>query len=74
MLETFEGKTFYYNWCRFASEAEKNYISASQPKSSSKNGEKLSVPWGKIFTSVPFLTLAVSHFCNNFGWYEYRPL
>eukprot|EP00092_Neocalanus_flemingeri_P031916 GFUD01034672.1.p1 GENE.GFUD01034672.1~~GFUD01034672.1.p1 ORF type:complete len:490 (+),score=95.67 GFUD01034672.1:74-1543(+) len=53
----------------FASEAEKNYITSSQPKSSSKAGEKLSVPWMKIFTSVPFMTLAVSHFCNNFGWY-----
>ena len=53
---------------RLASSAEKEYIVMSQPKSSVKAGKKLSVPWSKIFTSVPFLTLAVSHFCNNFGW------
>lgn len=54
---------------KLASSAEKEYIVMSQPKSSVKAGKKLSVPWSKIFTSVPFLTLAVSHFCNNFGWY-----
>ena len=28
----------------------------------------LKVPWMKMFTSVPFLALTFSHFCNNFGW------
>jgi len=53
---------------KFASEAEKNYIAAAQPNSTSKGGAKLSVPWGSMFTSVPFLTIGVAHFCNNFGW------
>jgi len=50
----------------FASEAEKEFIAGSQGY---KVGEKLAVPWRKIFTSVPFLALAVSHFCTNIGWY-----
>jgi len=53
----------------FVSDAEKNFISASQPKSTAQAGPKPSVPWGSLLTSIPFLTLAVSHFCNNFGWY-----
>ena len=28
----------------------------------------LKVPWRKIFSSVPFLSLTFAHFCNNFGW------
>ncbi|XP_069700128.1 sialin [Periplaneta americana] len=27
------------------------------------------VPWKKIWTSVPFLVILVSHVCNNFCWY-----
>ena len=51
----------------FASEAEKEFIAGSQGY---KVGEKLAVPWRKIFTSVPFLALAVSHFCTNIGWFR----
>lgn len=52
---------------RFAKQEEKEYIESSQPKQTP--GKKPSVPWLSMLTSVPFITLSVSHFCNNFGWY-----
>jgi len=54
---------------RFISSAEAEYIAASQPKQGKSDAAKPPVPWRKILSSVPFLTLAVCHFCNNFGWY-----
>jgi len=54
---------------RFISRAEADYITTSQPKQGNSDAGNPSVPWGKILSSVPFLTLAVCHFCNNFGWY-----
>lgn len=27
------------------------------------------VPWGKIFTSGPFLAILIAHTCSNWGWY-----
>jgi len=54
---------------KFVSSAEKDFIAASKPKQASSNSAKPPVPWLKLATSVPFLTLAVSHLCNNFGWY-----
>jgi len=53
----------------FISKEEKDFISASKPKQVSADTQKPPVPWLKIVTSVPFLALAVAHFCNNFGWY-----
>ncbi|XP_030383144.1 sialin-like [Scaptodrosophila lebanonensis] len=29
------------------------------------------VPWGKVFTSVPFWAILIAHTCNNFGWYMF---
>jgi len=54
---------------RFISNEEAEYIAASQPKQENRDISKPPVPWTKILSSVPFLTLAVCHFCNNFGWY-----
>merc|ERR1719431_2407771 len=53
---------------RFAKPEEKEYIESCQPKKQ-PSGRKPAVPWVALITSVPFLTLTVSHFCNNFGWY-----
>merc|ERR1719431_2492290 len=53
---------------RFAKPEEKEYIESCQPKKQTP-GRKPAVPWVALITSVPFLTLTVSHFCNNFGWY-----
>jgi len=54
---------------KFISTAEKDYIMSSQPKKAATNTPKPAVPWAKLFTSVPFMTLTVCHLCNNFGWY-----
>ncbi|KAH8297988.1 hypothetical protein KR018_003955, partial [Drosophila ironensis] len=29
------------------------------------------VPWGKVFTSIPFWAILIAHTCNNFGWYMF---
>jgi len=53
----------------FVSTAEVSYIASTMPKKAAGSDKKPPVPWLKMMTSIPFLTLAVSHFCNNFGWY-----
>ncbi|CAK9811897.1 Putative inorganic phosphate cotransporter [Anthophora quadrimaculata] len=56
---------------RFISQEEKNYImqSLKHNKNSSGHKEKLSVPWGEVLRSKPFMAILIAHFCSNFGWY-----
>ena len=51
---------------RYISPEERRMIQDSQ--GSATRTKSLKVPWMKMFTSVPFLALILSHFCNNFGW------
>ncbi|XP_043578002.1 putative inorganic phosphate cotransporter [Bombus pyrosoma] len=56
---------------RFISQEEKDYImqSLGQNKNNSGHKEKLSVPWGEVLRSKPFMAILIAHFCSNFGWY-----
>lgn len=59
---------------KFADKAEINFIEDSKPAKAPTGPDggapkALPIPWCSIFSSVPFLTLAFAHFCNNFGWY-----
>lgn len=31
--------------------------------------QRLSVPWGQVLRSKPFMAILIAHFCSNFGWY-----
>ena len=57
---------YYLKLSRFISTEERRMIQDSQ--GSAARTRSLKVPWAKMFTSVPFLALTFSHFCNNFGW------
>ncbi|XP_063243614.1 sialin-like isoform X2 [Bacillus rossius redtenbacheri] len=52
---------------RFVSDEERLHIAQSIHEAGVP--QHLPVPWLSIFTSLPFLAILVSHFCNNFGWY-----
>ena len=54
---------------RFISEEERKMIIESQHTSHCSNNGPIPVPWRAMFTSPPFLTLSLTHLCNNFGWY-----
>lgn len=59
---------------RFASAGEVEYINSGKPcPVPSKEGDtppaSPSIPWRSICSSLPFLALALSHLCQNFGWY-----
>ncbi|XP_076063253.1 sialin-like isoform X2 [Oratosquilla oratoria] len=47
---------------------EKTYIETSLDPTGGSH-EKLSVPWKKVFTSMPMWAIIVSHTCSNWGWY-----
>lgn len=49
-------------------EEEKAYILACL-KRDDKRMDASNVPWVAIFTSVPFLGIVISHFCENYGLY-----
>jgi len=53
---------------KFITEEERHMINSSHPPKD-ENAVKPSAPWLKIFTSPPFIILALCHMCNNFGWY-----
>jgi hypothetical protein len=46
---------------------EKSYLTSQYISKASE--KKPPVPWRKIFTSVPCITLAVTHICSAWGWY-----
>lgn len=57
---------------RYISEEEKNYIEwkpQNAENTDHKPVQKLSTPWGSIFTSMPFLVLLLSHCANNWGFW-----
>ena len=53
---------------RFISQDERKLILESHQQETSKNAAA-SVPWRRILSSPPFLSLALAHLCSNCGWY-----
>ena len=51
---------------RFCSDDEREYI---QKTIGITGPQKIKHPWKAIFTSLPFLAIAVSHFSENWGFY-----
>lgn len=51
---------------RFCSPDEREYI---EKKIGIAGQQKITHPWKAIFTSLPFLAIAVSHFSENWGFY-----
>lgn len=45
---------------------ERNYIN-----SSSRTSDQSSVPWTKVITSMPFISILVAHTCIFWGWYTF---
>ncbi|XP_017764817.1 PREDICTED: putative inorganic phosphate cotransporter [Eufriesea mexicana] len=56
---------------RFISQEEKDYIvhSLGHDNSSNAHKQRLTVPWGEVLRSKPFMAILIAHFCSNFGWY-----
>ncbi|XP_059084205.1 uncharacterized transporter slc-17.2-like isoform X2 [Tigriopus californicus] len=56
---------------KFISQEEQTYLQKYSCKSQNQQGQSShpQVPWLKLFSSIPFLTLAVTHFCSAFGFY-----
>lgn len=52
--------------CRRISAIEATYLNESQSKSIAT---RLSIPWRRIWTSMPFIAIVVAHMCQNFGYY-----
>lgn len=50
---------------------ERSMIISSLGTADSHSAQKphKSVPWGKVFTSMPFYAILIAHICSNFGWY-----
>lgn len=48
------------------SKEERDYLEQTSGTSTHHN---LPLPWGKVFTSVPFLALMIVHCGHNFGYY-----
>ncbi|XP_064551415.1 sialin-like [Drosophila montana] len=55
---------------RFISAEERHMITSSLG-TETKVEHHPKVPWGKVFTSVPFWAILIAHTCNNFGWYMF---
>ncbi|XP_034473845.1 sialin-like [Drosophila innubila] len=55
---------------RFISPEERHMITSSLG-TETKVEHHPRVPWGKVFTSVPFWAILIAHTCNNFGWYMF---
>ncbi|KAM8717251.1 hypothetical protein ACLKA7_004023 [Drosophila subpalustris] len=55
---------------RFISPEERHMITSSLG-TETKVEHHPKVPWGKVFTSVPFWAILIAHTCNNFGWYMF---
>ena len=53
------------------SDEERNFITTSlgQVYDHEKTKPKRTVPWKKVFTSIPFYAILIAHICSNFGWY-----
>ncbi|XP_076160166.1 major facilitator superfamily transporter 3 [Ptiloglossa arizonensis] len=56
---------------KFISQKEKDYImqSLGHGQHDNERKERLSVPWGQVLRSKPFMAILIAHFCSNFGWY-----
>lgn len=50
------------------SQEERDFINSSLGKTEDSHAKKV-VPWGKVFTSGPFLAILIAHTCSNWGWY-----
>lgn len=55
---------------RFISLEERQMITSSLG-TEQKTEHHPAVPWGKVFTSVPFWAILIAHTCSNFGWYMF---
>ncbi|XP_068140428.1 sialin-like isoform X2 [Drosophila tropicalis] len=55
---------------RFISPEERQMITSSLG-TEEKTEHHPAVPWGKVFTSVPFWAILIAHTCSNFGWYMF---
>lgn len=56
---------------KFISRTEQVYLQKYSCKSQNQQGQESHppVPWLKLLSSIPFLTLAMTHFCSAFGFY-----
>lgn len=55
---------------RFISLEERHMITSSLG-TETKVEHHPKVPWGKVFTSIPFWAILIAHTCSNFGWYMF---
>ncbi|KAH8412528.1 hypothetical protein KR009_002808, partial [Drosophila setifemur] len=55
---------------RFISPEERQMITSSLG-TEQKVEHHPSVPWAKVFKSIPFWAILIAHTCNNFGWYMF---
>ncbi|TDG46593.1 hypothetical protein AWZ03_007031 [Drosophila navojoa] len=51
--------------------AEERHMITSSLGTETKVEHHPKVPWGKVFTSVPFWAILIAHTCSNFGWYMF---
>nr|XP_024214643.1 probable anion transporter 6, chloroplastic [Halyomorpha halys] len=56
------------------SKEEEEFMRNSLGNHSSETMRKLGVPWKKILTSVPMITLTITHWCNSWGFWTINSL